>query len=162
MEYFLRYECNHKNKIMTYVRLKKATPAGSFNNLFENIYAPFPFSSGGTQKVPALTSVPVNIIEAPDKYEVKLVAPGFGKEDFEVKLEKDLLTVSANYKKQESADNVKLIRSEYNAESFNRSFTLSDQVDIENISAEYLNGILVLTLSKKAPEAPVVKSINIQ
>lgn len=146
---------------MTYVRLKKGTPAGSFNNLFENIYAPFPFLSGTAQGSKA-ASVPVNITDAPEKYEVKLIAPGFSKEDFEVKLEKDLLTVSANLKKQELAEGVKVVRNEYVAESFNRSFTISEQVDIENISAEYVNGILVLTLSKKTPVAPVVKSISIQ
>ncbi|HEY0059689.1 MAG TPA: Hsp20/alpha crystallin family protein, partial [Flavisolibacter sp.] len=77
---------------MTYVRLKKQLPTSTFNNLLENIYSPFAFLSGtpagnGEEN----SAARVNIKELTDKYELHLVAPGFAKEDFEIKLEKDLL-----------------------------------------------------------------------
>lgn len=154
---------NLKIKNMTYVKLKKELPAGSFNNLLENFYSPLAFlSRTGAASQDSYSAVKVNIRELSDKFELNLMAPGFAKEDFEIKLEKELLTIAVNSKKDEATEGVKYIRKEFRQDGFKRSFHVNENIDTEQISALYLNGILVVTLAKKAPVAPLVRAISIQ
>ncbi len=148
---------------MTYLRLKKQMPSGTFNNFLENIYAPAAFLSGTrASNEEGLSSVRVNIKELSDKYELNLIAPGFAKEDFEIKLEKDLLTIETKSRTEESGEDIKYVRKEYKVDGFKRSFHVNETIDTDGIAAEYVAGILVVTLAKKAPVAPLVKSISIQ
>lgn len=103
-----------------------------------------------------------NIIENEDSYNVEMVVPGFSKEDFNLNVEKDLLIVSAQKEEnKEEKNDSKVIFREYSVQSFERSFTLSNDVDINKIEASYENGILNLNIPKKK-EAMVKKLIKIK
>jgi HSP20 family protein len=103
-----------------------------------------------------------NIMEKEDSYSVEMLVPGFSKDDFNLNVENDLLIVSAQKEenKEEKSDN-KIIFREYNVQSFERSFTLSNDVDSNKIEASYENGILNLMIPKKK-EALVKKLIKIK
>jgi len=90
----------------------------------------------------------VNISESDDQFLIELAAPGLSKEDFELKIEKDLLTVSS--KKEESSEEKdgKFTRREFNFTSFTRSFHLPEIVDNDAIKASYSEGILKIQLPK--------------
>mgnify|MGYP001298478429 CR=1 FL=1 len=94
-------------------------------------------------------SVPVNVKETAKGYELEFVAPGFDKTDFKVNLDKNLLTVAAEKKAETKQENEKQLRREFSFRSFKRTFTLDEQIDATNISATYVNGILVLNLPRK-------------
>ena len=102
----------------------------------------------------------VNIIEENDKFVLEMAAPGMNKKDFHINLEENVLTISSEKKeeKEETKDNY--TRREFYYNTFTRSFTLPENVDIENIKADYKNGILTLTLPKKE-EAKVTREIKI-
>jgi HSP20 family protein len=95
----------------------------------------------------------INIKEEKDKYEIEMAAPGLNKEDFNIDVDGNLLTISCE-KETESEDNKTngYARKEYNYSRFTRSFTLPDYADADKINAKYQNGILDLTIPKK-PEA---------
>lgn len=109
-------------------------------------------------------SVPVNLRETDRSYEMSVVAPGLRKNDFKLNVTNDLLTISYEQKEEQSNGNKEegWLRNEYRMQSFTRSFSLDDTVDVNKISASYDNGILHLTLPKKESAQRVSKTIEIK
>lgn len=98
-----------------------------------------------------LDTIPsMNIRDEKDQYELELAAPGMTKEDFNVDLEGNLLTISAEKEERTKEKEGKYSRREYNYSSFSRSFTLPDSADAAHIDAKYTDGILRLNIPKKA------------
>ncbi|MCL4163679.1 UNVERIFIED_CONTAM: hypothetical protein GTU68_012764 [Idotea baltica] len=97
----------------------------------------------------------VNIIETKDGFSLDIAAPGLSKEDFNISVEKNTLTITAN-KETSVEEGTKFRRREFNYLSFQRSFHLPNTIDANAITAKYENGILQLALSKKeeAKEKP--------
>jgi HSP20 family protein len=105
---------------------------------------------------------PVNVVEVDGNYRIELAVPGFKKEDFNVNLEEGKLTISLEVKSESEEKSEKYTRKEFSFQSFKRSFTLPDSVDVEKISGSYEAGILVLTLPKKeVAAAPSARQIEI-
>ena len=91
----------------------------------------------------------VNVSESTEAYTLEVVAPGREKSDFKIHIEKDLLTLSYDKKASEEAKANKYTRKEFEFKSFKRSFTLSENVDVEHIGAKYEKGVLIVSLPKK-------------
>lgn len=108
---------------------------------------------GGTTNVNSIgTSIPaVNIMETEDGFNVEVAAPGMTKEDFNIELDNDVLTISSEDKKEnETSDkNGRYTRKEFSYSTFKRAFSLPDSVDSGKISASYNNGVLAIALPKK-------------
>jgi HSP20 family protein len=98
---------------------------------------------GNVLSVPA-----VNIVEAKDAYKVSLAIPGMKKDDFNINVEGNMLTISSETKEEKEEKDEKFTRKEYNYSSFSRSFTLPDGVMQDKIAAKYEDGVLKLTLPK--------------
>ncbi len=107
-------------------------------------------------------TVPVNVKEIAEGYRMEIVAPGFEKADFIVKVEKDLLTVSVEKKDENESMNEKLIRREYRRKAFKRSFTIDEKIDATKIEASYVNGVLVLNLPRKEEVKTPAQQIEIK
>jgi len=150
-----------KNLIaMTQVRFNGRPAGRSFNNLMDDFFSSVPSllrEDFGAVK----TSVPVNVRETENAYELEFAAPGFEKENFAVNLEKNILTVSAEAKTTEEKEGEKHLRREFRLQGFKRSFTVDENIDAEGISAKYVNGLLILNLPKKEAVKPTVKQISI-
>jgi HSP20 family protein len=96
------------------------------------------------------TQPSVNIVENDDFFNVEVAAPGLKKEDFNVEVNKNNLTISARKEEEkEETTEGKVTRSEFNYSSFTRSFYLPETVDADKITATYHEGILRLQLPKK-------------
>jgi HSP20 family protein len=102
------------------------------------------------------TTLPsVNIKESADGFEVELAAPGFAKDDFNIELNHDVLTVSSDKKvENETRDGEQFARREFSYQSFSRSFTLPATVDGDKIKAKYNNGILTVSIPKRDEAKP--------
>ncbi len=109
-------------------------------------------------------TVPVNLKETDKALEMQLVAPGLKKEDFNLNVTNDLLTVSfeKNEEQEQTGKKEGWLRKEFRLRSFNRSFNMDDSVDINKITAAYNNGILHLTLPKKENAQRVSKNIEVK
>lgn len=148
---------------MTVVKFQNKPINKSFNNFMDDFFATTPSILRDDFIAPDFRSfTPVNIRETENDYVVDVVAPGFQKEDFKINLDNNTLTVSAEKEVKSENQNEKFIRKEYKQQSFKRSFTIDENIDVENISAKYVNGVLTLNLAKKQPVKPPVKEISIQ
>lgn len=105
----------------------------------------------------------INIKENEEAFIVDVAAPGFEKDDFNIELDHDVLTISSQVEEEtESKEGERFTRKEFSYKSFKRSFTLPELVEDENISATYTNGILSITIPKKEEAKPKpIKQISI-
>lgn len=90
------------------------------------------------------TTIPaVNIKETPDTFEVQVAAPGLKKEDFNVQLIGNLLTISCETaESREDAPAEKYFSRELSYQSFKRIFTLQkDAVNADKTEVKYENGV---------------------
>ena len=90
----------------------------------------------------------VNITENEKSYSIEVSAPGFEKNDFNVRIEDGVLIVSGEHKMEKNEEKKNFVRKEFNYGSFSRSFNLVDLIDEEKIDARYESGILKLELPK--------------
>ena len=79
---------------------------------------------------------------------MEFVLPGYQKEDLEIKVENNLLTISSEKKSEGEVNEKNYTRKEFSFSSFTRSFTLPEIVDVENIDAKNKEGVLYVTLPK--------------
>ncbi|MCB0485424.1 MAG: Hsp20/alpha crystallin family protein [Flavobacteriaceae bacterium] len=102
------------------------------------------------------TTLPaVNIRENDDQFTVEVAVPGMEKEDFQIDLDNNILTISSEKKIENEETNDKYTRKEYSYQSFKRSFTLpKNVVDSDKIAATYKNGELVIAIPKKEEAKP--------
>ena len=95
--------------------------------------------------------IKVDVEEDGKSYKVKAEIPGVKKEDINVQIDGNQVSISAESKREkEVKDNGKTIRSERYYGSLFRSFSLAHEVDQDKAAAKYTDGILELTLPKKA------------
>jgi len=106
----------------------------------------------------------VNLSENDKTYTVDLVAPGYKKEDFTIKVDDDVLTISAETKNErvEGGDGREYSRREYSRSAFTRSFKLPENAKDDSISAKYDDGILQISIPKTKTQVRASKQINIQ
>ena len=102
-----------------------------------------PSSTLPTKQLPA-----VNIQETDTSFLLELAAPGFKKEDLQVEVEKDILSISSQSDAAAEED-AQYTRKEYGYHSFRRTFTIPESVDSKKIEAQFKEGILEVKLPKK-------------
>lgn len=101
----------------------------------------------------ALFSPAVDIIETSEKVLLRADLPGVQEKDIDVTLENGVLTLKA--RAEESVpEQMRLVTGEYVPGDFERVFSLSEDIDQENIRASVRNGVLTLDLPKAAPAKP--------
>jgi HSP20 family protein len=102
-----------------------------------------------------------NIMETNDDFKLQMAVPGVKKEDIKIDLEKNVLNISSEKSAEEKdTEGEKYTRREFAYGTFCRSFTLPDTINTDKIGAEVKDGILTVTLPKKA-ETKVSKQIKI-
>ncbi len=103
----------------------------------------------------------LDVKEDDKAYTVKAEIPGVKKEDIKVSVEGNLVSISAEVK-QEKEESVgkKVVRSERYYGAVSRSFTLAQDVDQGGAQAKYADGVLELTLPKKAGGAKKTISVS--
>lgn len=121
-------------------------PAG---NAGQEVHNPEKVEAKKTE--PGRTYVPsVDIIDNADETAVILDMPGVQDSDVELTLEKNILTIEATPAEQ-TCEGKDLVYSEYGVGEFKRSFSLTDDIDKDNISATLKDGVLTVKMKKVAP-----------
>jgi len=110
-----------------------------------------------------MTRVPAaNISETANDFHVELAAPGLKKEDFKLKLERDVLSISVEQVNQPQQQERSYTKREFSYSSFVRSFTLPDSANSEGIQAEYHNGVLSINIPKREEAKITTRQIQIK
>ena len=119
------------------------------NNLFDYLFSDPVFNVNTTTN-----RMSTDIKEKENGYELSMEVPGFDKEDLKLELEKGYLTVTAEHKKSDEKKDEEghLIRQERYYGSTKRSFYVGDAIKQEDVKAKYEDGILRLSVPKKAAE----------
>lgn len=113
-----------------------------------------PFFAPAFRHVKNVKNAAVNVAENEDAFRLEIAAPGWSKDDFNIEVDQDVLTVSAEKEVKEDEVKPKYLRKEFGTGTFKRRFSLPDTVDAQAIKAEYVNGILEVTLPKKEEAKP--------
>lgn len=92
-----------------------------------------------------------NIIERENEIIVELAIPGFLKEQIEILIENDSLFIGANLKSPNS-DSTQYRGREFSIEPFGQVYKISSKMNMDEIQAQLQNGILSLTITKKAEQ----------
>jgi HSP20 family protein len=102
----------------------------------------------------------VDITENRDRYTLNAELPGISKEDVQVTLENNVLTIRGEKKTNAEQKEGDVHRIERRYGSFERSFTLPAAVDVNKIDAQFKDGVLTLTLPKAEEAKP--RSIDVK
>ena len=110
--------------------------------------------------VPVRYFVPTtDIFETEDALTVVMEVPGVGRDAIDITTENDVLKIEAKIDPAKY-DGMEPLYTEYNVGHFARSFTLSNKIDRQQISAELDDGILTLSLKKAKESMPPKISVG--
>jgi HSP20 family protein len=102
-----------------------------------------------------------DIMDKGDKYLLQAELPGVKKEDIQIDIDGNDLIVSVSREERKEEKQENFLRRERISGSYCRRFDVSN-VDVDNIAASYKDGVLELSLPKKAQDAPGGRKINIE
>jgi HSP20 family protein len=97
---------------------------------------------------------PMDVFEEGDELVVKAELPGLAREEIDVTVAGELLTVSGRKEKEEKVERKDYHRLERSAGAFTRTITLPVEVEIEKVTATFKDGVLEI----RAPKTPEAKS----
>ncbi len=102
----------------------------------------------------------VNVIEFEDKVRIVAEIAGLTKDDIKIDIDEYVMTISGDSQIKNDEQGVYLIK-ELKHSSFKRSFTFGDKFNMDDVSAEFNEGILNIEIAKKTPEPKVSKRVEI-
>lgn len=147
-----------KMQLATFSPHRNLRPFNRNLNLFDDFFAPF---SGVVNDTVARGYRPsVDIYEKEDRLCIEAELPGFDKENIKVDVNGRLLTIGGERVNNEEVKDENKYRRERHYGSFERSFKLPFEVNEEQISATYKDGILTLLVEKPEEQKPKQITIN--
>lgn len=130
----------------------------TFENAFEDFMQDF--FRPMRYEIKAKPRIVMDVSEDDRAYKIRAELPGVKKEDINVTISGNKVTLTAEVKKEkEEKEGEKVVRSERYHGSLYRSFTLDQDVNEAESQAKFADGVLMLTLPKKA--AAAVKKLPI-
>jgi HSP20 family protein len=136
-----------KEKIMNALM----TRGGLFDDFFRDVAPGFYIKPLHGDPLPTPAQIKVDVKESGDAYTVQAEIPGVPKEDIQVAVEGNVVRLRAEIRQQDSTgQDEKTLRSERYYGTVSRSFQLAADIDQGQAKAKYDNGVLTLTLPKKA------------
>ena len=128
-------------------------PVNFFDNAIEDIFK----GSFKPQEILRL-----DLHEEDDKFVVQADAPGYTKDSIKITFDKGYLNIDLEDRRvKEKVDGQRVIFSERSVSKKSRRLDIGDKINVEEISANFENGILTITLPKKE-SATLVKTIEIK
>ena len=126
------------------------TRGGLFDDFFRDVAPGFYIKPLHGDALPTPAQIKVDVKENGDAYTVQAEIPGVPKEDIQVAVDGNVVSLRAEIKQQDStSQDEKTLRSERYYGAVSRSFQLASDIDQTQAKAKYDNGVLTLTLPKK-------------
>jgi HSP20 family protein len=111
--------------------------------------------------MPAMERALMDVVDKGDTFEVKVDMPGVKKEDIEVSIEGTRVSIRAETQStKEEKEGERVLHTERFAAMYARTFELPVEVSEAGADARYEDGVLTLTLPKRAPQATKKLTIN--
>ena len=129
------------------------------SDLFQGLFRPMRGTLAAEES--ELSAMKLDVTENDKAYTVKAELPGVDKKDIDVKIDGNVVSIHAKVdRKTEQKEGDRVIRRERYSGSFARTFSLASDIDESSANAQYQDGVLTLTLPKKA--ATEQKRLQIQ
>jgi len=127
-----------------------------FNSLFDHLFVSpvTPWANNENELLNSGWIMPVDIHESKDNVVVRVDLPGTNKEDIDITVQDNVLTIRGERKQEVKQKEHDILREERVYGAFSRTFRLPAEVAQEKVSAEYRDGVLSLTLPKKEEAKP--------
>jgi len=125
------------------------------NRMFTELFGR-PQESNLTTWAPA-----VDIFESEHELVVKVDLPDVKPEEFDIRVENNILTIRGERKFEKKVDEKNYLRVERSYGSFARSLSLANTVNSEAIKADYKDGVLTLTIPKREEAKPKQIKVNV-
>ena len=141
----------------------KAWPTRDADRLFDELWSGFHRAPSAVVGGRVASFVPqLDVVENDDEYRVTAELPGLDREDFEVVLEDNVLTLKGEKKSHHEEEGAKYRRAESHRGEFVRRLKFSAPIDGENVKAAYKNGVLTVTIPKPEEARPQTRTIPIE
>jgi len=124
-----------------------------FDSMLGRFFGNRVMDDGGTYLAP----YGVDVREDPDHIFVEAELPGYRKDEVDINLENQTLTISAQHnqtKEEKSSNKAEWLLRERRYSRFQRSFTLPASVDPQSVQAKLADGVLTVTLNKREETKP--------
>jgi HSP20 family protein len=126
------------------------TRGGLFDDFFRDVAPSFYVRPLHGDSLPSPAQIKLDVKETERAYTVQAEVPGVSKDEIQISLDGNVVTLRAEVKQQDSqVKDEKVLRSERYFGSVSRSFQLPQDIDQSESRAKYDNGVLTLTLLKK-------------
>lgn len=121
-----------------------------FDDFFRDVTPGFYIKPLHGEPLPSPEQIKMDVKENDNSYTVQAEIPGVSKEDIQVSIEGNMVTLSADVKQLDTqTKDDRLLRSERYFGSVSRGLQLPQDIDQAQAKAKYDNGVLTLTLPKK-------------
>ena len=135
----------------TIIRKKQSPITGLWSNILDQDFFGMPSYEHAAHTLPK-----VNIIEDDNGFKIELAVPGFEKNDFNIEVDDDVISISLE---KEIDATTTYNKREFNFGSFKRAFNLPESANSAKISANYKSGILNILVPKKEEAKPIPSRI---
>jgi len=131
----------------------RPNPFRELDELIQRMNQQFGELSGSFETETMLaTDVSADVADQGDQLVVTVDLPGYAQDDIDLTVDREKLTISAEYEESDEEETAQYHRQERRRESVRRQLSLPTEVDAQAASASYNNGVLTVTLPKLEPE----------
>jgi HSP20 family protein len=122
-----------------------------YGELVEDLFKGFFVRPASFEAPDAVRKIRIEVAEQDDAYKVRAELPGVKKDDIQVTIEGDQVSISAEIKQErEAKEGERVLHSERYFGKVQRVFRLGQEIDQSKVSARYADGVLELVLPKKS------------
>src|SRR5699024_2172574 len=107
-------------------------------------------------------AMPVEIHEKEKEYSVKAELPGVKKEDLDIDIDKNHITINAKKHEEHKEDTKGFRKSEFKYGEFSRTVYFPQEIDVEKTKAKLEHGILAIEAPKLAAEKENIKKLTVE
>jgi len=144
------------------MRLVTWNPLREMQDLHRMAYRLFDEVSPRDRYVRRVGHPPLDVLEDDDNYHITINVPGVNKDDVQLSLLGDTLTIKGERKASSSDEAKRQVRCERRYGSFHRTVEFPKSVQADAIKADYKDSILNITLPKTEAVKPKKISVNVE
>lgn len=132
-------------------------PLDDFENLVNRFFSSYQPYSGEE----GMIQMPIELIERDDNFILKVMTPGIKKENLNIEVSEDHVSISGICKVEYEENKDLIHRSEFCKGNFTRCVSLPQKIDNSKSKADYKDGVLTLTLPKSEKETSKVTKLSL-
>ncbi|MCA1948716.1 MAG: Hsp20/alpha crystallin family protein [Armatimonadetes bacterium] len=136
------------------VRINPFEEMRQMTEMFDRLFEAWPWER--TPAVDRGTVAPMDVLEKDNKLIIRAALPGVKPEDVKVNIENNVLTIEGEVKQEHVDENTRVYRRECAYGKFTRSLRLADNLNFDQIDAQFHNGIVEITIPKIVEEKKTI------